>query len=134
MQRILVGVGEYAVHQGTDAVIRTMALGSCVGVMIVVPQQNVSGLLHVALPDSALSPGKAASLPGYFADTGIKAFIGALKRFGVINGGNAVVKIAGGASVMDPQNLFNIGKRNILSVKKNLWLHGLAPRTEAVGG
>lgn len=34
---------------------------------------------------------------------------------------------------MDDNNVFNIGKRNILAVKKTLWKYRLAARAENVG-
>ena len=44
------------------------------------------------------------------------------------------MKIAGGANVMDAENVFNIGKRNLLSVRKHLWKNRLSPGSEDVGG
>jgi len=35
---------------------------------------------------------------------------------------------------MDPNNTFNIGKRNVLALKKHLWAYGLGPLAEDVGG
>ncbi len=70
--------------------------------------------------------------PGYFADSGIPALLGELKKMGV--NGCLVVKLAGGANVMDDRNVFNIGKRNILSIRKILWQLRLAPFAEDIGG
>ena len=45
-----------------------------------------------------------------------------------------VVKLAGGASIIDTNNTFNIGKRNVLAVRKFLWQYGLGAVAENVGG
>ena len=44
------------------------------------------------------------------------------------------VKLVGGASIMDKNEIFNIGKRNLLAVKKIMWAHGLGAVAEEVGG
>ncbi|GAB1483919.1 hypothetical protein MASR2M78_27360 [Treponema sp.] len=44
------------------------------------------------------------------------------------------VKLAGGASVMDSGGFFDIGKRNILAVKRILWKSSLGPLAEDTGG
>jgi chemotaxis protein CheD len=45
-----------------------------------------------------------------------------------------IIKMTGGAKVMDPNNLFNIGDRNVLAIKKNLWKYGMGPVAEDTGG
>ena len=134
MNTIMVGVGGFAVSNRAGVVIKTMALGSCVGVMVVSPSKKVVGMVHVALPDSNISRDKAESLPGYFADTGIQALFKELEKHGINGRGDLVIKLAGGANVMDPCGHFNICKRNILSIRKHLWQNRLAPRAEDVGG
>lgn len=92
-------------------------------------------MVHVALPESSINPDKAKVKPGYFADTGIPALIQQMKGLGCTGSPKEMVaKIAGGANVMDSNNVFNIGKRNILAVKKILWGYGVSPRAEDVAG
>jgi chemotaxis protein CheD len=68
-----------------------------------------------------------------FADTGIPLLLeqvfgrGAVKR-------RLVVRAAGGAQMMDQQNVFEIGKRNYLALRKILWKSGILLHAEAVGG
>ena len=45
-----------------------------------------------------------------------------------------VAHAAGGASIMDPQAIFDIGKRNYLALRKILWKAGILLAGEAVGG
>jgi len=134
MSFVYVGIGEYAVSNNPEHVIKTMALGSCVAVMVIDPVGGGAGLLHVALPDSSINKDRAEKKPGSFADTGIPALLNAMRRVGFPGKGRLIVKLAGGASIMDPNNTFNIGKRNILAVKKVLWGYRLGAISEDVGG
>lgn len=45
-----------------------------------------------------------------------------------------IVKLVGGAMIMDPDNTFNIGTRNVLAIKKLLWQYGMGPLAEDIGG
>jgi len=134
--RLLLGVGEYGATVTNGGVIKTMALGSCIALMILDRGTRCVGMDHIALPESSVSPDRAKQLPGYFADTGIPALIERMKQVGgsFSRPSNLIVKIAGGANVADPNNTFNIGKRNVLAAKKILWQFGLGPMAEDVGG
>ncbi|MCX5876058.1 MAG: chemotaxis protein CheD [Deltaproteobacteria bacterium] len=133
----VVGVGEFAVSKDPEEVIKTFALGSCVAVIFLHKPTRTVGLIHVALPESSISPEIVKDRPGYFADTGIPAILNKMAATTMLAGSLAqgmVVKIAGGANVMDTNNTFNIGKRNVLALKKILWPLGMGPVTEDVGG
>jgi len=133
MNVVYVGVGEMATSRKPEQIVKTLALGSCVAVVMLDPQNKTVGLLHVALPDSSINKKRALERPGMFADTGLETLMENMKNQGFL-GGRLVVKLVGGASVMDPNNTFNIGKRNILSVKKTLWKYKLGALSEDVGG
>jgi len=128
-----VGIGELAVSDKAGAVIKTLALGSCVAVAVFSKKTQVAGLLHVQLPESSINQALAAKRPGAFADTGIPLLLSEMADLGC-KPADLVVKLIGGAQVMDPNNTFNIGKRNYLAVKKVLWANRLFPATEEVGG
>lgn len=135
MATVMLGVGELGVSNTPGDVIRTLALGSCIAVMLLEPRTRSVGMVHIALPDSSIDEIKAKLLPGYFADTGIVALIQDMKRISKIqNERKFMVKIAGGAKVLDPNNAFNIGKRNELAIKKILWSYGMGVHAEDVGG
>ena len=132
---IMIGIGDMACSKDPSRSIKTMALGSCVAVVILDQRTKTAGMIHIALPDSTINAERAAIQPGYFADTGIAKLIANMdamvcdpthKSF--------VVKMAGGANVVDITQTFNIGKRNILAVKKILWQLGLGSIAEDVGG
>jgi len=133
MATITLGIGEWAVTSEPSDIIKTYALGSCVAVMIYDTKNRIAGMVHVALPESSVDKDKARLLPGYFADTGVSTMIEEMKRRGVVRA-HVWVKLAGGASVMDPNGVFDIGKRNILAVKRNLWRSSLGPIAEDTGG
>lgn len=134
---IILGVGDFAATSAKDGILKTYALGSCVSVMILDRITRCVSMAHVALPESKISPSKAMSLPGYFADTAIPALFEAMKKEtgGVLSSPeNLIVKMCGGANVSDKNNTFNIGKRNVLAIKKNLWKYNLSPRSDDTGG
>lgn len=133
MTEIVLGVGGLGATNAKGASLKTYALGSCVAVVLLDPQTRTVGMVHVALPDSSIKPEKVATLPGYFADTGIPALIEQMKRCGTRGPQGVIVKLAGGAQIMDQNNTFNIGKRNALAAKKILWGFGLAPVAEDLG-
>jgi len=133
VKTILVGVGEYAASKTPGDVIKTFALGSCVGVIFLVPHLRMVGLLHVALPDSSINSRLYKDKPGMFVDTGISALLNKMGQLGYNEKDRTIVKLVGGATIMDPNNTFNIGKRNLLAVKKILWKYRLGVLAEDIG-
>jgi chemotaxis protein CheD len=128
-----VGIGEYRVSNCLEDEIKTFALGSCVAVITYNRQEKKAGLIHLALPDSSVNKKKAAERPGYFVDTGLPAFLALAK--GKSPGFNDTwIKIVGGSNIMDDNHRFDIGKRNVLAVKKYLWREKLGIIAEETGG
>ncbi|MFH1999456.1 MAG: chemotaxis protein CheD [Planctomycetota bacterium] len=120
--KIMLGVGELAATGKPGGVLRTLALGSCVAVIFLDPETRTVGMVHIALSYSSIHPDHAKSHPGYFADTGIPALMKAMVQAGADrNYRKWIVKLVGGANVADPSNIFNIGKKNALAIKKVLW-------------
>ena len=91
------------------------------------------GLLHYMLPDSGIDPARGRENPFMFADTGIPLLIERVCAQGA-NRRQLVAHAAGGASIMDPNGVFDIGKRNHLALRKILWKAGILLSGEAVGG
>ena len=133
MEQIIVGIADCRIGRVAGQVLATYALGSCIGLSVYDPKAAVGGLLHFMLPDSTIDPGRSQLNPYMFADTGIPKLLeqvcgeGASKR-------RLVAHAAGGASIMDPQAVFDIGKRNYLALRKILWKAGILLAGEAVGG
>ncbi len=133
MGLIIAGIGETKVSADKGDIIKTYALGSCVALLIYDKQKNIAGLVHIALPNSSVDIEKARNMPGHFADTGVPYLIEKMKQFGALKQ-NVWIKLIGGSNVMDPNLLFDIGKRNTLAIKKILWQNNLGPIAEDVGG
>jgi len=132
MNTIVVGVGDCQVSNNPDKSLVTYALGSCIAIAIYDPIARVGGMLHYLLPDSKIDAEKAIRAPFTYADTGIpKLFhaaygLGAEKR-------RLNILAAGGAQVLSSE-LFQIGKRNHLAMKKIMWRAGVLVHHEEVGG
>lgn len=130
-----VGIAEMKVSAQRDDVIITHALGSCLGIAAYDPVAWVGGLLHVMLPLSTIDPVKAERNPLMFVDTGFPQLIlqclgaGAQKQ-------RLEITVAGGANSSDREenDLFKIGKRNFLILRKLLWKEGFLLKSYDVGG
>ncbi len=132
MAQLVVGVGEYKISGNEGDTIKTFALGSCVAVIIYDSVEKIAGMLHVALPESSIMTNNEKP-PGHFADKGVPLFIREIASKGA-NRKNSWIKLVGGANVSDPNFVFDIGKRNVLAIKKILWKEKLGPIAEDVGG
>jgi chemotaxis protein CheD len=129
------GIGDFGLVNRPGDLIRTHALGSCIAIVVLDPVTRTVGMAHVALPDSCVHEDRARKLPGYFANTAIPALLDLMRQSGAaLDLRQVVIKLAGGANVMDPNHTFNIGKRNLLAIRKGLWALGLGPIAEDVGG
>lgn len=132
-QRIVVGVAELAVTNQSAAVLSTYALGSCIGVVAYDSASRAGGLLHLMLPDSTISPEKAARQPAMFADTGIPALFNSLAGVRAQRSRTALY-VAGGASVLSGPDSFQIGERNATVVRRMLGVYGCRIVGFEVGG
>lgn len=130
-----VGVADMKVSAERGDLIITHALGSCLGVAIHDPVACVGGLLHVMLPLSTIDPAKADRNPFMFVDTGFPRLLiecfktGAQKQ-------RLEIRVAGGANSQNREedDFFQIGKRNLIILRKLLWKNGLLMKSYDVGG
>lgn len=132
-RQLVVGISDCVVSNDASATLVTYALGSCVAVSIFDPLTHVGGLLHIMLPESQMDVKRAEQAPFMFADTGVPLLFQKAYAQGAAKA-RLVVRLAGGAQVMDDAGVFNIGKRNYLAVRKILWHAGVFVQAEAVGG
>jgi chemotaxis protein CheD len=132
MKNIVVGIGDCQVAKGAGETLVTYALGSCIAIAIYDPVTGVGGLLHYLLPDSKIDAEKATRNPFMFADTGIPALFHRAYAMGAEKS-RLTVFVAGGAQVLSTE-LFQIGKRNQLAMKKILWRAGVLISHEETGG
>ncbi|MDI9644440.1 MAG: chemotaxis protein CheD [Candidatus Verstraetearchaeota archaeon] len=101
---IVVGMGEAAVSK--DKSLATLALGSCVAIVLYDPVTRVGGIVHAMLPCS-----KGKRLPKY-VDTGVEILLSKLaqmeaKRNFLVSG------IIGGGTIFNFGGELAIGKKNI---------------------
>ena len=132
-QRVVIGVGDVGVSNNSAITLSTYGLGSCIALAAYDPLAKCGGLLHVMLPESALSLEKAAAQPALFVDTGVPLFLRALA--GVRAELNRLrIFVAGGASVLSTPDAFHIGERNTHAALDLLAQAGLAASHIDVGG
>jgi chemotaxis protein CheD len=130
---IIVGVGDMAASDDVQRILSTYALGSCIGLVAYDPLLKVGGILHMMLPDSAISPAKAAAHPAMFADTGLPQFFRLLATFKA-RSPRLQLLIAGGANVILGHDPFCIGERNMRATVDYLARNGYAVKQAEVGG
>ena len=130
---LVVGVADMVVSNDASADIVTYSLGSCLGIAVYDPQVKVGGLLHVMLPDSKIDANKATTTPFMFVDTGVPRLFQALYNLGAEKW-RIVVKVAGGAQLLDPQRVFNIGERNFQVLSELMARNGASIHVKDVGG
>jgi chemotaxis protein CheD len=128
-----VGMADCRIGNAPSQVLATYALGSCIGLALHDAAAGVGGLLHFMLPDSTIDRDRSRDNPWMFADTAIPRLLEGLCARGASKR-RLTVRAAGGASMMDPQNVFDIGRRNYLAMRKILWKAGVMVHGEAVGG
>jgi chemotaxis protein CheD len=130
---LIIGVGDMAVSDDPQRVLSTYALGSCIGVVAYDPVAKAGGILHLMLPDSSISPEKAAGQPAMFANTGLPLLFKSL--YGIkAERARLRLFIAGGASVLAGKDTFRIGERNTRATMDYLSLQGFTFTNPAVGG
>lgn len=132
MSDLIVGISDIKISNNSNDVIITYALGSCIGISVYDPIVRVGGLLHYMLPDSNLDERKAKDNPAMFADTGIPSLFKACYSLGAEKK-RMVVKVAGGASILDDTNFFRIGQKNIMAMRKIFWKNNVMIATEDTG-
>jgi len=133
MTNIIVSVADMKVSDDSDSALITYSLGSCIGVAIYDPVSKVGGLLHYMLPESSLDGFKANINPYMFGDTGIPLLFKEAYKLGAKKKRLKVI-VAGGAQILDQKELFNIGKRNHIILRKLFWKNNVITDFEDVGG
>ena len=129
----IVGISDMQIAVKPDDQLITYSLGSCIGVVLWDPEVKVGGLLHYMLPDSGIDKIKAQSRPFMFADTGIPRMFKEIYKHGAVKN-RMKVYVVGGSQVMDSSEIFNIGKRNYMILRKMFWKNKVMVTNEDVGG
>jgi len=113
-----VGISDWKIGRDNDVLV-TYALGSCVGICLYDKRTRIAGLSHIMLPESKNSAETTLNRMKY-ADTAIPDMYHKMLSMGVTTS-NLTAKIAGGALMFNiASDRFNIGERNVISVKNAL--------------
>ena len=131
----IVSIADMRISSNAEDRLITYALGSCLGITVHDPVAGVGGMLHVMLPTSTIDPARGEANPFMFVDTGVPRLFRDCMKAGARRE-RLVVKVAGGSFTGEDERAdqFQIGKRNVIMLKKLLWKHGVMLHAEDVGG
>jgi chemotaxis protein CheD len=129
---VRIDVGDLHASNNADEILLTYALGSCLGVAIHDPRAHAGGLAHIQLP-ACRDTSKVAEGVWSYADRALPELFQRVYALGATRG-NVRIVLVGGASISDPTNFFQIGRKNYLTVKNLLWQNGYLVAAEAIGG
>ena len=127
----LVSIGDIIVTNNPQTTLLVHGVGSSVGVVLYDPQSNTTGIIHLMLPDSQLSPNRIESKPGMFADTGMSTLF---SKFSPEQKDRLKVFITGGANAITTHTALKIGEKNIERVKSFLEKEDISIAAEELGG
>lgn len=131
----VVGVADMKVSSQAEERLITYALGSCLGIVVYDPIATVAGMLHVMLPTGTIDPAKMQEKPAMFVDSGIPLLFKECYKLGAKKE-RMLVKVAGGAhaGASEADDRFQIGKRNMIALRKLLWKNGVMIHANDTGG
>jgi chemotaxis protein CheD len=132
---VIIGMADVKVSGKPEDTLITYALGSCLGIVVHDPVARVAGLLHVMLPSSQIDEAKAKAQPAMFVDTGVPLLFRECYRLGAKKE-RMTVSVAGGSfsGKSEAEDSFQIGKRNMLTLRKLLWKNGVLIHADDTGG
>jgi chemotaxis protein CheD len=130
---IAVGMGEIKVAEPPHCLV-ALGIGSCIAVALYAEDARIGGLAHIMLP--CIKEAHNKSNAARFADVGIAMVIDEMTARGA-QIQNIWAKIFGGANmfpgIISADSTMDIGKRNILTVRKELENHNIRIIAEEVG-
>ncbi|MDP4151889.1 MAG: chemotaxis protein CheD [Bacillota bacterium] len=116
----IVGLGEYAISNDIEDVIKTFALASCVGITVYSQDKKIAGMAHIALPNPGLKYDININKPCYYATLAVPFFFDLICNKYGCNKSSLQVRLFGGADSSDVNDVFEIGKKNLSAVKDEL--------------
>ena len=130
---IIIGIGEMVITSNPRDMIVIPNLGSCLGVIAYDPIVKIGGGIHCLSPLSTAEPDKAKISPTTFVDIGVPLFLNELIKAGASKH-KILIVAAGCASINDPNNIFEIGKKNHTVFRRLMWKNNLLITAEEIGG
>jgi chemotaxis protein CheD len=128
----LIGIAQMRITKESSDVLTAPNLGSCVAVAVFDPIKKIGGMIHCLLPMSKSDPAKAKDKPEMYVDTGVALLLESILALGSTKKDLQIIA-AGGAQINDPNNVFEIGKKNIVVLKKILWKNNLLMKASDFG-
>lgn len=128
-----VGIAELKVARA-PVNLSSAGLGSCVGICLYDPIEQVGGLAHIMLPDSQQATNSQNKAK--FADTAVELLVSEMLKEGAKKS-RLVAKIAGGAQMfasLGTSDFMRIGERNVEATKKALEKEKIPLIAQDVGG
>lgn len=122
-----VGIGEYKTG---NTHISSIGLGSCVALILYDRKLKTGGMAHVMLPDS----NGRSERPGKFADTAVPHLIDEMEKRGSSKRNLSAFLVGGASMFRQFTGNLDIGKRNVIALKKCLEEHRISIESEDVGG
>ena len=134
MKIVKVGMADLNVARSPDR-IKTIGLGSCVGITLYDKVSKIGGMAHIMLPSASLVKGGDVNHAKY-ADTAIPKLVSNLISMGV-DRRRLIAKIAGGAQMFPlsgSSDIMRIGPRNVEACKEVLKMEKIPLYAEDTGG
>ena len=133
---VKVSMADLNVVADINGVLKTVGLGSCVGLTLYDEESKVAGMVHIMLPSSEIAREGEFNIAKY-ADTSIPELV----RRMILSGASAdriVAKLAGGAQMFSftgsNDSTMRIGPRNVDSCKEVLKRFSIPIKAEDTGG
>jgi chemotaxis protein CheD len=131
---VKVGVAQFCVGRSPDTMM-TMALGSCLGIVLFDAHSRVGALAHAMHPRHERVKNNANKAK--FVDTVVPLLIEGMVKSGARRNG-IVAKLFGGARMFESyagcRGLIQIGDENVAAAREALKVHGIPIVAECVGG
>ncbi|MBS1707403.1 MAG: chemotaxis protein CheD [Armatimonadetes bacterium] len=131
---VMVGMGDIHVAKG-DAAYNCLGLGSCIGLVLFDPTTQVSGMIHVMLPETF--PGRPVDKVGKYADVGVPELVRQMTAIGAVSS-RLLAAYAGGAQVFKfgagVESKLDVGARNTIAVTEQIKKLGCKVLATDTGG
>ncbi len=114
-------------------ILMTHALGSCLGLMVYDPIEQIGGMLHAMLPLSTINPEKAKEKPFMFVDTGVPEMFRQMYNTGTKKS-SLVIKVAGCSVPLGNSKSFTLGERNFAIIEQLILKNNMNIKAMEIGG
>ena len=134
-QTIRVGMADLAIAKAPDC-LETLALGSCVAIVLYDPVVKIGGLAHAMLPDIHFASINARDRVHKFVNTAIEVLVDQMVRHGV-SIATIRAKLVGGANMfpgISANDVMHIGERNVQAARAQLVTLNIRIVAEQTGG